>query len=80
MRGPHVMVLTAHSHGAPLQVLDALYSGDLGFAAPLFDALASNHTYASALQPNGLVHADGVGALVDTSGGRKYPCVSTQST
>jgi hypothetical protein len=49
--------------------LDALYTGDLSFAAPRFDALLRNHTYAWAVRANGLVHADGVGALVDTSGG-----------
>ena len=50
-------------------VYDALYTGDLSFAASHFDALLSNHTYAWAVHANGLVHVDGLGALVDTSGG-----------
>ena len=50
-------------------VYDALYTGDLAFAAPRFDALLANHTYAWAVRANGLVHLDGLGALVDTSGG-----------
>ena len=48
---------------------DALYTGDLAFASALFDKLVSNHTYAWALQANGLISVVGLGALVDTSGG-----------
>ena len=50
-------------------VADALYTGDLSFAAALYDALLANHTYAWARGVNGLVHVAGLGALVDTSGG-----------
>jgi len=50
-------------------VYDALYSGELTFAAGQFDKLVANHTYAWAVRANGLVHVDGLGALVDTSGG-----------
>ena len=50
---------------------DALYSGDLTFAAPLFDSLAYNHTYFSAINASsGLVEGvSGLSALIDTSGG-----------
>ena len=50
---------------------DALYSGDLSFAAPLFDALARNHTYiANVNASSGLVEGvSGLSALIDTSGG-----------
>ena len=51
-------------------VHDALYTGDLSFAAVYFDALVANHTYAWLVDPaTGLVTAGWLGALVDTSGG-----------
>ena len=50
-------------------VYDALYSGDLSWAASQFDKLLANHTYTYGVQTDGLVHVDGLGALVDTSGG-----------
>jgi hypothetical protein len=51
-------------------VYDALYTGDLSFAASLFDNLISNHTYSWLIDSStGLVTADWLGALVDTSGG-----------
>jgi hypothetical protein len=50
---------------------DALYSGDLTFAGPLFDALAANHTYLGQVNASsGLVEGvAGLSALIDTSGG-----------
>jgi hypothetical protein len=51
-------------------VYDALYTGDLTFASSLFDNVLSNHTYAWLVDSStGLVTADWLGALVDTSGG-----------
>jgi alpha-L-rhamnosidase len=50
-------------------VYDALYSGDLTFASSQYDKLLANHTYAWGVRSNDLVHVDGLGALVDTSGG-----------
>ena len=50
-------------------VYDALYTGELTYAASQFDKLLANHTYSYGVRSNGLVHVDGLGALVDTSGG-----------
>jgi hypothetical protein len=52
-------------------VYDALATGDMTLARPLLAVLAANHTYVGLVDPaTGLVHnGDGLGALVDTSGG-----------
>ena len=50
-------------------VYDALYSGELTWAASQYDKLLANHTYTYGVRGNALVHVDGLGALVDTSGG-----------
>lgn len=52
-------------------VNDALYTGDLSFAASRYDALVANHTYAALIDTaTGLVHnGRDLSALIDTSGG-----------
>jgi len=48
---------------------DALYTGDLTYAASQFDSLLKNHTYTWLQGANGLISAPWLSALVDTSGG-----------
>lgn len=51
-------------------VYDAWVTGDTTLAMPLLQALAQNHTYTYLVDAaSGLVHNQGLGALVDTSGG-----------
>ena len=51
-------------------VYDALYTGDLSFAAARFDEILATHTYEDLIDANtGLVTNADLSALIDTSGG-----------